>query len=240
MDSLPTICSYSVTALVPLSPHPSSPTLSFTHGSLRPSYRDLTPYPSRINELGHTLLERALTPPLAPPHPPNPYAGLPKGSIQAEMELYDAGGPLWWRGLAEVEDEKTVCGWASELQQKLGVRRVIGVSRRFRWPCEVLMSIQGHTPNFERIVDRCNASVIIIDTGMSSAYGGVLSALEIVYSLTPHSSEKSHDRQDPFLATPSAIGGLLPGHRYWEREEVHAIYERGRKVITVEERDLVL
>jgi hypothetical protein len=28
-----------------------------------------------------------------------------------------------------------------------------------------LMDAQGHTPNFERIVDRCDASVIIIDTG---------------------------------------------------------------------------
>ncbi len=41
----------------------------------------------------------------------------------------------------------------------------------------------GHTPNFEEIVSRCNASIIIIDTGISKAYGGVLSALEIEYSL---------------------------------------------------------
>lgn len=126
-----------------------SPTLSFTHGSLRPSFPNLTPYPQAINDLGHSLLRKALTPPLAPPYPPNPYSGLPKGSTPAEADLYAEGGPFWWRGLAEVQDEETVCGWAEEVKQKTGVRRIIG----------------GHTPNFERIVHRCNASVIIIDTG---------------------------------------------------------------------------
>jgi len=120
--------SYSTTALVPLGPHPSSPRLSFTHGSLRPSYPNLTPYPSAINELGHSLLLKALTPPLAKPYPPNPYSGLPKGSNQEEAELYAEGGPFWWRGLAEMQDEKVVCGWAADLRQKLGVRRIIGVS----------------------------------------------------------------------------------------------------------------
>jgi hypothetical protein len=121
--------SYSTTALVPLSPYPNAPTLSFTHGSLRPSYPQLLPYPSRINELGHSLLLKALTPPLAPPHPPNPYSGLPATATRNEAELYDAGGPLWWRGLAEGEsDDQTACGWARELRDKLGVRRVIGVS----------------------------------------------------------------------------------------------------------------
>jgi len=66
---------------------------------------------------------------MAPPHPPNPYSGLPRGTTQEEMDLYSAGGPFWWRGLAEVQDDKVVCGWAEELKEKLGVRRVIGVCR---------------------------------------------------------------------------------------------------------------
>ena len=111
-----------------LGPYPFSPSLSFTHGSLRPSYENLLPYPDRINELGHSLLTRALTLPMAPPHPPNPYAGLPRGTTQEEMDLYSAGGPYWWRGLAEVQDDQIVCQWAEELKEKLGVRRVIGVS----------------------------------------------------------------------------------------------------------------
>lgn len=120
--------SYSTTALVPLGKHSSSPKLSFTHGSLRPSYSDLVPYPKAINDLGHSLLTKALTPPLALPYPPNPYSGLPKSSTPAEAQLYDSGGPYWWRGLAEMQDEKVVCGWAKELQRKIGAKRIIGVS----------------------------------------------------------------------------------------------------------------
>ncbi|KAK6906924.1 hypothetical protein I203_100913 [Kwoniella mangroviensis CBS 8507] len=239
------LANYSITASVPLSPHPSSPKLSFTHGSLRPSYPNLLPYPDAINDLGKSLLTKALTPPLNPPYPPNPYSGLPKNHTREEAELYAEGGPLWWRGLAERE-EGQVCKWADELKEKLGVRRIIG----------------GHTPNFEHIVSRCNGTIIIIDTGISSAYGGVLSALEIVYTLTPINDKNQGHRQDPFMAAstmdqdedkrqgervnedeqvdakPSARGGLKG--RYIEREEVHAIYEKRKKWIAVEEREVSL
>jgi hypothetical protein len=43
--------------------------------------------------------------------------------------LYDSGGPYWWRGLAEMQDEKVVCGWAKQLQEKTGAKRIIGVGR---------------------------------------------------------------------------------------------------------------
>jgi hypothetical protein len=182
-----------------------------------------------INQLGRSLLRRALTPPLAAPYPPHPYSGLPKGSSDAELELYASGGPYWWRGLAEVEDEETVCGWAKELQEKIGARRIIGVSwRRLLW-----LKVQGHTPNFERIVHRCNASIIIIDTGISSAYGGVLSALEIIYTLTPIASPSHDHRQDP-------LRGASVGERYVEREEIHAIYERRTKTIALAEKEVVV
>lgn len=65
---------------------------------------------------------------MSPPHPPNPYSGLPSGTTPEEMDLYSAGGPYWWRGLAEVQDDNVVCQWAEELKEKLGVRRIIGVS----------------------------------------------------------------------------------------------------------------
>lgn len=64
---------------------------------------------------------------MAKPHPPNRYSGLPKGTPQEEAALYAEGGPYWWRGLAEMKDEKVVCGWAKELREKLGVGRIIGV-----------------------------------------------------------------------------------------------------------------
>jgi hypothetical protein len=119
--------SYSITAAVPLSPSASSPLLSFTHGSLSPSFPHLVPYPSSLNTIGSSLLERALTPPLPKPHPPNPYQGLPKGATEQEHALYGADGPLWNRGLAAEEDERLVCEWAAQLRNKLGVRRIIGV-----------------------------------------------------------------------------------------------------------------
>ncbi|KAL1410176.1 hypothetical protein Q8F55_004181 [Vanrija albida] len=220
------LANYSISALVPISPFASAPTYSFQHGSLRPSFPNLTPYPDAINRLGHSLLTRALTPPLAPPYPPNPYSGLPAGTTREEAELYDGGGPLWWRGLADVEDDRIVCGWAKELQEKIGVRRVIG----------------GHTPDFDKIVHRCNASVIIIDTGISYAYGGVLSALEIIYSLTPVPKDDSH-RQDPFVAPANATDEphvLHAGGKYIEREEVNAIYVGHKKRIALEVRQIVL
>lgn len=86
---------------------------------------------------------------------------------------------------------------------------------------------------------RCNASVIIIDTGISSAYGGVLSALEIIYTLTPVDRRGRDHNQDPFLLSTGSESIGLKG-RFIEREEVHAIYEKSRKWLTLEEREVVL
>lgn len=87
---------------------------------------------------------------------------------------------------------------------------------------------------------RCNASVIIIDTGISSAYGGVLSALEIIYTLTAVDRRGRDHSQDPFLlSTGSESMAGLKG-RFIEREEVHAIYEKSRKWLALEEREVVL
>lgn len=71
-------------------------------------------------------------------------------------------------------------------------------------------------------------------SGISSAYGGVLSALEIIYTLTPidtplHGDENLLDGQR-----------LVAGHKYKEQESVHAIYERKKVRIALEERELVL
>lgn len=51
--------------------------LSFVHGGLSPTYRDLTPFPSRINELSDSLLAKLQSRKQPPPHPPNPYPVLP-------------------------------------------------------------------------------------------------------------------------------------------------------------------
>lgn len=97
---------------------------------------------------------------------------------------------------------------------------------------------------------------------MSSAYGGVLSALEITYSL--HPLEPASGRrpgghpQEPFIGEASLtiseegetsqneIAGLAAlaepriGETYWEREEVVAVYEKGRQRITLREGEVTL
>ncbi|KAF8910629.1 Metallo-dependent phosphatase-like protein [Gymnopilus junonius] len=173
---------------------------SFVHGGLSPTYHELTPFPSRINQLSHSLLEKVQNRPQPPPHPPHPYHGLPHGATPAEHRLYDANGPLWYRGWA-TESDKTVCSQVDDVLRKTGTRRMI----------------MGHTPDFHNIKSRCNGKIIIIDTGISHAYGGTLSALSIHYTLEPVGSD--------------------PSSRSWrEREVVSALYPDRREVIVSDER----
>ncbi|PSR75584.1 hypothetical protein PHLCEN_2v9064 [Hermanssonia centrifuga] len=107
--------------------------VSFVHGGLAPNYPDLTPFPSRINNLGHTLLRKLQhrNPPPAP-HPPNPYPGLPHDATPAEHRLYGTDGPLWYRGWA-LDSEAKACKAVDDVLQRTGTRRMI----------------MGHTPDFE-------------------------------------------------------------------------------------------
>ncbi|GLB40376.1 putative calcineurin-like phosphoesterase [Lyophyllum shimeji] len=176
--------------------------LSFVHGGLSPTYEDLTPFPSRINELSDSLLRKLQHRQQPPPHPPNRYSGLPPSATQAEVELYNANGPLWYRGWAMDPDDK-VCADVDQVLAKTGTRRMI----------------MGHTPDFKGIVSRCKGKIIIIDTGISHAYGGVLSALSIHYTLTP-------------------IGDDVE-QRWVEKEVVSALYPERQEVLVVDEREVV-
>lgn len=62
----------------------------------------------------------------------------------------------------------------------------------------------------QNIVSRCNGKIIIIDTGISRAYGGRLSSLRIDYSLT-----KQKDK-------------------WVEEEKVVKVYEDEEEIITVD------
>jgi len=176
--------------------------LSFVHGGLSPTYPELTPFPTRINALSDSLLEKLQIRKQPPPHPPNPYPGLPSDATAEEKRLYDSNGPLWYRGWA-LEDEETVCEQVEHVLAQTGTRRMI----------------MGHTPDFHNIVSRCGGKIIIIDTGISHAYGGVLSALSIHYTLTPIGNDSSR--------------------RWQEKEVVSALYPDRQEVLAVEEREIV-
>ena len=107
--------------------------VSFVHGGLAPGYPDLTPFPSRINEIGQSLLRKLQwrsPPPL--PHPPHPYPGLPHDATVAEQRLYGTDGPLWYRGWA-LDPEAKACQEVDDVLQRTGTRRMV----------------MGHTPDFE-------------------------------------------------------------------------------------------
>ncbi|KAG8800394.1 hypothetical protein FRC16_003018 [Serendipita sp. 398] len=180
--------------------------LSFVHGGLAPDFPYLTPYPSSINSIGRSLLHKLQTRPQPPPHPPNPYPGLPASATVAEQYLYDGNGPLWYRGWA-TENENEACKKIDDVLKRTGTRRLV----------------MGHTPTFTNVVSRCNGKVIIIDTGISHAYGGVLSGLSITYSLSPATPEPMAKHQQ----------------RWVETEKVAAVYEQTTKVLVEETRELV-
>ena len=131
--------------------HPlSHAALSFVHGGLSPTYSNLSPFPTRINELSAALLRKLQHRKQPPPHPPYPYPGLPpskgscvslscrllsywlSGTTEEEEEMYSSNGPLWYRGWA-LHSEEQVCEQVEEVLKKTGTRRMI----------------MGHTPDFE-------------------------------------------------------------------------------------------
>ncbi|KAJ3531370.1 hypothetical protein NMY22_g8178 [Coprinellus aureogranulatus] len=176
--------------------------LSFVHGGLSPTYSNLSPFPTKINELSSSLMAKLQRREQPPPHPPNPYPGLPPSTTKEEDELYGSDGPLWYRGWAQ-DDEDTACKKADAVLAKTGTRRMI----------------MGHTPDFKNIVSRCNGKIIIIDTGISHAYGGVLSALSIHYTLHPVGDDADQ--------------------RWVEREAISALYPDKRTLIVDEEREII-
>jgi len=109
---------------------------------------------------------------------------------------------LWYRGWAYGKEE-TVCEQVEQVLAITGTRRMI----------------MGHTANLKHIVSRCGGEIIIIDTGITHAYGGVLSALSIYYTLTPIGDDTSK--------------------RWREKEVVSALYQDRREVLAVDEREIV-
>ncbi|KAI0043831.1 hypothetical protein FA95DRAFT_1609066 [Auriscalpium vulgare] len=145
---------------------------------------------------------------LAPDYPdlaPFSSPGLPdNNATPAERMLYGSDGPLWYRGWA-LDEEEVVCNAVGAALEKTGTRRMI----------------MGHTYNKTSIVSRWGGQIIGIDTGISHAFGGVLSALSVYDSLTP--------------LAPSSDGQA----QWTETEFVKAVYEDHEHVLVDEEREVV-
>ena len=71
----------------------------------------------------------------------------------------------------------------------------------------------------QNIKSRCGGKILIIDTGISHAYGGVLSALDIHYSLTP-------------------VVGEHGSTKWEEKEVVRALYPDSQEVISEDTREI--
>lgn len=154
---------YSITSRVevtnPHVPADESRAASFVHGGITPSYlRSLDAQdPVRtINAIGHGLLSDIVK-------RANPLQ-FPRDATPVQREFWSERGPMWDRSYALDDDEDAVCARAREAARMLKVRHLI----------------MGHTPFFEAIRSRCRGLVLLIDTGISRAYGGSLSALELM------------------------------------------------------------
>ena len=100
-------------------------------------------------------------------------------------------GPLWYRGLASNDEEIE----RAHLEQVLATFDVDRV-------------VLGHTPGLGTIVPRFEGRVLIVDTGLSSYYGGFLASLLI------ENSEAFTVQQDEKVPLPESKEGLLP---YFQR-----------------------
>lgn len=78
--------------------------------------------------------------------------------------VFGGEGPTWYRGYA-LDDEEEVCGTLDKALEAMEASRMV----------------VGHTVQHDGAIrTRCGGKVILIDIGISSAYGGRKGALEIV------------------------------------------------------------
>lgn len=123
---------------------------SFVHGGLLPEYLETLDSDrpiAEINRLGLSILESL-------EHAQSPLS-LPRDATPAQRRFWSEKGPMWARDYALNDDDREICRMASQACERLGVRHLV----------------MGHTPNFEGIVSRCGGQVLLIDTGISRAYG---------------------------------------------------------------------
>ncbi|KDN39015.1 Metallo-dependent phosphatase [Tilletiaria anomala UBC 951] len=162
------------------------PRASFVHGGITPAYARRGA--AAINRIGHSLLQRALAEEIPNGQPPH-------DTPTEELELYGSEGPLWYRGYANQEDEAQICAEAERAASALGVRHLV----------------MGHTPHLEGFVVRCEGKVLLIDTGISKAYGGEQSALVLETELKYLS--EGHDGVSNKWKETQTLTALYKGRR---------------------------
>lgn len=155
------------------------PMASFVHGGIHPSWAALGI--EHINRVGQSLLVKALS-------ESSPNGWIPSDATREEAQFYGEGGPLWNRHYA-TSDETAACLEAKEARKSLGVRHMV----------------MGHTPHLDGFVVRCDSGILLIDTGISRAYGGEQSALVFDMQLRPI------------------------GNGVWEEEEIISALYKGRR-----------
>ena len=172
--------------------------ISFVHGGIIPEYLD-------------TIEDRD---------------GVSLRRCQGSREWWSERGPMWNRDWA-LHDEPEVCRRVDRTLERLRVRRVV----------------MGHTPHFEGIVSRCRGKILLIDTGTTSlaslsssldtsarglsfccfvpvgisrAYGGAHSFLDVRHTLSPSSTVDGdwHEREVVKAVYEHRENGL-PGEQVW-------------------------
>ncbi|GAA5832387.1 hypothetical protein JCM11251_006430 [Rhodosporidiobolus azoricus] len=191
---------------------------SFVHGGITPEYLSQlsTSRPvEEINRIGSSLLFSLLSTPAAP-------LGLPRSATPEQRLFWSEQGPMWNREWA-IEDEEEICDRVGEVARRLRVRRLV----------------MGHTPQFGGIMQRCEGKVLLIDTGISRAYGGPLSSLEILHTLTPPSHLSLADAlsldlislSDPTPEETLKAISTEERVKWVEREVVRALYTDGKESV---------
>ncbi|KAI8455468.1 Metallo-dependent phosphatase-like protein [Phakopsora pachyrhizi] len=163
----------------------------FVHGGITIEYARLGI--EEINRIGRSLLNKSLS-------ATEPIHHLPRDVNQQETMFYSEVGPLWDRSYALESDLDLICDQISRVTEILKIKRLV----------------MGHTPQFKGITSRCDGKILLIDTGISSAYGGPLSALEIIYKLNPTSNSDKDKKSQ---------GGMSELKTYREVEIVYGLEE---------------
>lgn len=134
-----------------------APAIGLSHAGIAPQFAALGL--EAINEHGASMVRKVIN-----SHDINAIAG---NLTKEERTLYSDSGPLWYRGYA-LDDEEVACVNAYMAAEMLDVRHLV----------------MGHTPQMDGFLVRCGGHLLVIDTGISRAYGGKQSALVFDTTLT--------------------------------------------------------